>query len=45
MENWLRGRSFRRVFQEINTPVLYVKNANLRLRKILVCFFGGWVMP
>ena len=40
LRRWLRGRSFRRILQEINTPVLYVKKAHPRLGKILVCLGG-----
>jgi nucleotide-binding universal stress UspA family protein len=40
IRRWLRGRSFRRIFEEIKTPVLYVKKAHLQLRKILVCMGG-----
>ena len=40
LRRWLRGRSFRRILQEINTPVLYVSKAHLRLQKILVCLGG-----
>lgn len=40
LRRWLRGRSFRRIFEEIDTPVLYVKQPHLRLNKILVCLGG-----
>jgi nucleotide-binding universal stress UspA family protein len=40
LRRWLRGRSFRRIFEEIKTPVLYVKQAHLQLHKILVCMGG-----
>jgi nucleotide-binding universal stress UspA family protein len=40
INRWLRGRSFRRIFEEINTPVLYVKQIHPQLRKILVCMGG-----
>ena len=40
LRRWLRGRSFRRIFQDIHTPVLYVRQAHPRLRKILVCLGG-----
>ena len=37
---WLCGRSFRRIIQEVDTPVLYVKQAHLHLNRILVCMGG-----
>ena len=40
LRRWLRGRSFRRIFQEIDTPVLYVRQMHPQLRKILVCIGG-----
>jgi nucleotide-binding universal stress UspA family protein len=40
IRRWLRGRSFRRIFEEIKTPVLYVKQAHVQLHKILVCMGG-----
>jgi nucleotide-binding universal stress UspA family protein len=40
MRRWLRGRSYRRILGEIETPVLYVKQAHMQLRKILVCMGG-----
>jgi nucleotide-binding universal stress UspA family protein len=40
LQRWLRGRSFRRIFEEIDTPVLYVKRSYAQLRKILVCLGG-----
>lgn len=40
LRRWLRGRSFRRIIQEVDTPVLYVKHTNLHLNRILVCMGG-----
>lgn len=40
LRRWLRGRSFRRILQEIDTPVLYVRQMHAELRKILVCMGG-----
>ena len=40
LRRWLRGRSFRRVLEQIETPVLYVKQPHFQLRKILVCMGG-----
>ncbi len=40
VRRWLRGRSFRRILKEINTPLLYVKEAYSHLRRILLCMGG-----
>jgi nucleotide-binding universal stress UspA family protein len=40
LRRWLRGRSFRRIFQEIKTPVLYVRQFHPQLCNIVV-FMGG----
>ena len=40
LRRWLRGRSFRRIFKNINTPVLYVREMRPQLKNILVCMGG-----
>jgi hypothetical protein len=37
---WLRGRSFRRVMQEIPAPLIYVPALHKKMEKILVCMGG-----
>jgi nucleotide-binding universal stress UspA family protein len=40
LRRWLRGRSFRRIFRKIDTPVLYVRQMQPQLKNILVCMGG-----
>ena len=40
LRRWIRGRSYRRILAEINTPLLYVKNEQASLQNILVCMGG-----
>jgi nucleotide-binding universal stress UspA family protein len=37
---WLRGRSFRRIMQEIPAPLIYVPELHKKMDKILVCMGG-----
>ena len=37
---WLRGRKFRRILKDINTPLVYVPAAREQLTSILVCMGG-----
>jgi nucleotide-binding universal stress UspA family protein len=37
---WLRGRKFRRILKDINTPLVYVPAARAQLNRILVCMGG-----
>jgi nucleotide-binding universal stress UspA family protein len=36
----VQGRSFRRVLERVETPLLYVRQAHLQLRRILICMGG-----
>jgi len=37
---WLRGRTFRRIMKNINTPLIYVPAAKNQIEHILVCMGG-----
>ncbi len=37
---WLRGRKFRRILKDINTPLVYVPAVREQINKILVCMGG-----
>jgi nucleotide-binding universal stress UspA family protein len=37
---WLRGRKFRRILKDINTPLVYVPAARAQINNILVCMGG-----
>lgn len=36
----VQGRSFRRIMQDISTPILYVRKAYLKLERMLLCMGG-----
>mgnify|MGYP003332941164 CR=1 FL=1 len=43
---WLRGRSIRRIMQRVSSPFIYVRQAPMQLRRILVCLGGlGYSFP
>ncbi len=37
---WLRGRSFRRIQEQVPTPVIYTRKAHLQCESMLVCMGG-----
>jgi nucleotide-binding universal stress UspA family protein len=37
---WLRGRSFRHIMAKVDLPILYVPEARMPARKVLVCLGG-----
>jgi nucleotide-binding universal stress UspA family protein len=37
---WLMGRSFRKIMENVPSPIFYVRSARSALKKVLVCFGG-----
>ncbi|OQY36384.1 MAG: hypothetical protein B6243_03315 [Anaerolineaceae bacterium 4572_5.2] len=38
--HWLVGRSFRKIIENVSTPIFYAREARLSIKKVLVCFGG-----
>ncbi len=38
--HWLVGRSFRKILKNVSSPIFYVREARLPIKKILMCFGG-----
>lgn len=39
-KRWLVGRSFQQIIEDVPTPIFYIREARLPIKKILVCFGG-----
>ncbi|MBT3321823.1 MAG: universal stress protein [Anaerolineae bacterium] len=37
---WFVGRSFRKILEKVSSPIFYVREARLPIKKILMCFGG-----